>query len=83
MRDPDWLGAGINQSTPIRILRLSEVIRVTGLRKTALYELQSIGAFPVSVQLTPRSVGWVENEVQLWLAAKLADRPRAVVDDRG
>ncbi|MBS0377144.1 MAG: AlpA family phage regulatory protein [Proteobacteria bacterium] len=62
----------------MRILRLAEVIKITGLRKTLVYELQAAGTFPMKVQLTPRSVGWVENEVQTWLAGKLAARSLAL-----
>jgi prophage regulatory protein len=59
---------------PIRILRLAQVIDVTGLGKTKLYELQAQGRFPMSVRITAHSVGWVEQEVQAWLSARLAER---------
>jgi prophage regulatory protein len=59
----------------IRILRLSQVIEITGLRKTKLYELQAAGEFPMRVQITPRSVGWVEGEIQAWLTQRVAARP--------
>ena len=58
----------------IRILRLTQVIEITGLRKTKLYELQASGEFPMRVQITPRSVGWVEAEIQAWLTERLAAR---------
>lgn len=56
----------------IRILRLTQVIQITGLQKTVIYDLQATGKFPMRVQLTPRSVGWIEEEVQLWLAQRVA-----------
>ncbi|MGP8035561.1 MAG: helix-turn-helix transcriptional regulator [Steroidobacteraceae bacterium] len=61
-------------SGPIRILRLAEVIDVTGLHKTKIYELQAAGHFPMRVRLTAHSVGWVEQEVQAWLARRVAAR---------
>ena len=75
--------ASISESHPpfyrvtqgIRILRLSQVIEITGLGKTKLYELQAAGEFPMRVQITPRSVGWVEGEVQAWLTQRVAARP--------
>ena len=62
-------------STPIRILRLDQVIEATGLGKTKIYELQAVGQFPLRVQITARTVGWVEQEVQSWLSGRVADRP--------
>jgi prophage regulatory protein len=58
----------------IRILRLGQVLDVTGLGKTKIYELQSEGGFPMRVQITDHSVGWVEEEVQAWLADRIASR---------
>ena len=63
------------QSGPIRILRLAQVLDVTGLGKTKIYELQSEGRFPMRVQITDHAVGWVEDEVQAWLAKRIATSP--------
>ena len=63
-----------SRSTPIRILRLAQVIDMTGLGKTKIYELQAQGRFPMSVRITAHSVGWVEQEVQAWLTGRLAER---------
>lgn len=62
------------RTTAIRILRLAQVLDVTGLGKTKLYELQAAGHFPMRVQLTTHSVGWIEAEVQAWLADRVAVR---------
>src|SRR5690349_5898608 len=63
-----------SRSAPIRILRLAQVIDMTGLGKTKIYELQEEGRFPTSVRITEHSVGWVEQEVQAWLASRVAAR---------
>jgi len=65
------------RSAPIRILRLGQVIDMTGLGKTKIYELQAQGRFPMSVRITEHAVGWVEQEVQAWLTARLAERKPA------
>ena len=67
-------------SRPIRILRLRQVMAVTGLHKTTIYGLQSDGDFPMRVKITSHLVGWVEEEVQAWLARRLAasNRPSAI-----
>lgn len=56
---------------PIRMLRLPQVIDVTGLGKTKIYELQGQGDFPMRVKITAHSVAWVEEEIQAWLSARI------------
>lgn len=56
----------------IRLLRLPQVMRQTGLRKTKLYELQKRGSSPMRIQITANSVGWVEEEVNARIAARIA-----------
>lgn len=56
---------------PVRMLRLAQVLDVTGLGKTKIYELQAEGTFPMRVKLTVHSVAWIEEEVQAWLAARI------------
>jgi prophage regulatory protein len=63
-----------SRSAAIRILRLAQVIDMTGLGKTKIYELQAKGGFPKSVPITAHAVGWVEEEVQAWLTGRLAER---------
>lgn len=77
--DAPWTGSvvstdGSTRSHPnrIRILRLAQVLDATGLGKTKIYELQSTGHFPMRVQLSRHSVGWIEAEVQAWLAERIA-----------
>ena len=56
------------------MLRLRHVLEITGLGKTTIYGLQAKGAFPMRVQLTAHSVGWVEEEVLTWLAQRADGR---------
>lgn len=58
---------------PIRILRLAQVIDTTGLGRSKIYQLQAHGNFPKRVKIASRSVGWVEAEVQAWLARRIAE----------
>ena len=71
LRSPDTMAI---RSHAIRILRLPQVLDVTGLGKTKIYELQAAGHFPMRVQITDHSVGWIEHEVQAWLAQRMAAR---------
>lgn len=55
------------------ILRLPEVERRVGLRRSSIYERVSRGAFPQPVKLGTAS-GWLEDEIEQWLAARVAER---------
>jgi prophage regulatory protein len=59
---------------PIRILRLPEVCKSTGLGRAMIYRLQAEQRFPKSVKITEHAVGWIEREVQAWLAERVAAR---------
>lgn len=63
----------------MRILRLPQVISSTGLCRSKIYEMQAEGDFPMRVKLTSRSVGWLESEVQAWLARRI--RPKTLALD--
>jgi prophage regulatory protein len=58
----------------IRMLRLPEVCRITGLGRAMIYRLQAGNRFPRSVKITDFAVGWVDAEVQVWLSKRLASR---------
>jgi len=61
---------------PIKLVRLPQVMAMTGLRKTKIYELNAEGAFPRRVRITAHSVGWVEAEVQAWLVHRIESSAR-------
>lgn len=56
---------------PTRILRLPEVKERTGLSRSTIYLYISIGAFPESISLGPRAVGWVEAEIEEWVQRRI------------
>jgi prophage regulatory protein len=61
------------------ILRLPEVRSRTGLSRSTIYLRLSEGTFPRPVCLGGRAVGWVEEEIQSWLAERIAARRKASV----
>jgi prophage regulatory protein len=63
----------------IRMLRLNQVLDLTGLGKTKIYALQKEGDFPKSVKITSYAVAWVEEEVQNWLARRIERSSQAIV----
>ena len=59
-----------------RLLRLREVIALTGLSRSTIYRKMRDGTFPDALKIGARAVRWLESEIQAWLAA----RPRATGD---
>lgn len=57
-----------------RIMRLPEVIGRTGLRRSTIYHHIAKGTFPKQISLGPRCIGWLESEVNGWIAQRLDSR---------
>jgi prophage regulatory protein len=59
------------------ILRLPEVKARTGLSRSTIYLKMAEGSFPEPIALGVRSVGWIESEVDAWIAQRIEQsRPR-------
>lgn len=56
---------------PRKILRLPSVLDRTGLSRSTVYQRVSEGKFPRPVSLGARAVGWVETEVEEWIARQI------------
>ncbi len=55
-----------------KILRLPQVIEMTGLPRSTIYALIKDNAFPKQVPLGRRAVGWIEQEIQDWIDGKIS-----------
>ena len=56
---------------PRRILRLPNVLDRTGLSRSTVYQRVTEGRFPRPVSLGTRAVGWIETEVEEWIARQI------------
>lgn len=61
----------------MRVLRLKEVMVMTGLARSTVYKFIAAGDFPSQVPLGCRSVGWIESEVVEWIKHQVAARDRS------
>lgn len=61
-----------------KILRLKTVLGRTGLTRSMAYALLKDGQFPRPINLGARAVGWLESEIDAWIADRIeASRAKA------
>lgn len=58
-------------ATERRIIRLPEVERLTGFKRSHIYNLMKDQRFPKAVKLGARAVGWDSSAVDEWIGDRL------------
>ncbi|GAA0326195.1 hypothetical protein GCM10009087_40650 [Sphingomonas oligophenolica] len=58
----------------MRLLSKKQVREMVLYSPQHIARLEAAGKFPKRVQLGPGRVGWVDEEVHGWLAARIAER---------
>ena len=53
-----------------KLLRIRQVLAMTGLSRSSLYRELRAETFPDGVRLGPQSVAWREHEVEAWIAER-------------
>ncbi|WP_417883681.1 helix-turn-helix transcriptional regulator [Vibrio rumoiensis] len=61
-------------STQTRIIRLPQVVSITGLSKSSIYNFIAEGSFPKPIPLGSRSKGFIESEVTAWIESRIQAR---------
>lgn len=61
-----------------KLIKLNNVIAITGISRSHIYALAQKGQFPKPVKLTERSSAWVASEVQDWIDTRIAQRDMEV-----
>ena len=61
----------------IQILRRKQVAEKIGSSQMSLWRWVKAGTFPAPIQLGPNSVGFLEDEVDAWIAQRRAARENA------
>ena len=54
----------------MRLLRIKEVMQVTGLSRMTIYRMERVGNFPRRRQLGAHSVAWLEGDVNIWVESR-------------
>ncbi|OUR02599.1 DNA-binding protein [Pluralibacter gergoviae] len=68
------LPRGDSSPEKYRLLRISEVINLTGLPKSTIYLKIKNNEFPNQISIGSRSVAWVESEVNEWIGNNIKNR---------
>lgn len=58
----------------MQILRRRDVERKTGQARSTIYDGMAAGTFPRPIRLSAKAVGWLESEVEAWIADRIAER---------
>ena len=59
---------------PSDLIRIKEVMSMTGLSRSSIYTYKNKGEFPSPIQLSSRSVAWVRVDVEQWVLDKINNR---------
>jgi len=60
-----------------KFIKLDDVMEMTGLSRSSIYQFMADGTFPDKVKLGARSVAWDANEVRGWMDGRIAaSRPK-------
>ena len=54
-----------------QLIKLPEVMTRTSKSRSAIYQSIKDGTFPKQVNLGPRSVGWISDEVDAWIQSRI------------
>ncbi len=61
----------MNQDFSKKLLRLRDVIKMTSLSRTTIYDYMSEGKFPKNIHLGPKISVWIEREIQEWINSQI------------
>ena len=53
-----------------RVLSLKTVLNRVPLSRTTLWRLEREGRFPPRIKLSENRVGWIEKDVEQWIASR-------------
>lgn len=62
------------QDAPMRLLKVSQVAKMTGICRTSIYTYIAEAGFPKPIALSPRINAWLEHEIVAWIQQKAESR---------
>ena len=65
---------------PDRIIRLRTVLARTGLSRSTIYRKIAEGTFPPQIKISLNGTGWLESDINRWIADPVGWRPKHELD---
>jgi prophage regulatory protein len=62
----------MNSAAPLRLLRLPQVIELTGLGRDTIYRYIREGRFPAQRRISDRASAWRTDEIAAWIESRPA-----------
>jgi len=62
----------------MRLIRLKEVMSISGLGRSSIYKFMEEGRFPMSISLGERAIAWEVSEVEEWVLDKIEKRNKVI-----
>jgi prophage regulatory protein len=66
---------------PERIIRLKTVLVRTGLSRSTIYRKIAEETFPAQLKISTNGSGWLESDINRWIADPVGWRPKGVVQE--
>jgi len=70
-KKPDNLASQGRNNQPSDLIRIKEVLAMTGVSRSFIYHHRKSGDFPNPIHLSSRSVAWVRSSVEDWIKSKI------------
>lgn len=62
------------QTQTQKIVRMSELVNMVGLKRASIYLYIKAGTFPAPLKLGPKASGWLVSEVESWIDGRVNAR---------
>jgi prophage regulatory protein len=59
----------------VKMLRLDEVVKMTGLSRSSIYRYESSSEFPKRRRVGPNAVRWLDTDIEEWMQSRPAIAP--------
>ncbi|MEI8715650.1 helix-turn-helix transcriptional regulator [Mesorhizobium sp. ISC11] len=63
----------------MQIIAIKEVCKRVGISRTTVWQLTKDGKFPRLVKITPKRKGYVAEEIDAWIKARIDERDAEAV----
>lgn len=65
-----------------QVMRMKDVVKRIGLCRATIYAMINRGEFPRPIRIGERATGWLESELEAWLASRTpAKKPVGTTED--